>query len=166
MCAEGICRPCSNNCGWAWGACTNGPPAGSIALIFMLPEAECQQLIDNNAQCCIGHPFVQHVNAAVVFEQVQNARRRSFSVNLRYYLPGEGGIGLPIRGTNPCETNGAISFIVPRELMTDAGSPRSSRSCRRSVRNKSDRLIRAMRVAASRLHQRRSLFGLLPKNAE
>lgn len=97
-----------------------GVAAGSVALLSMLSEDECRRLIDGNAQRYVSHPSVQHVDSGVVRAQVIDARRRGYSVNLGYYLPGEGGIALPVRSTSPHEPDVAISFNVPLEAMTES----------------------------------------------
>jgi len=97
-----------------------GIAAGSVALLSMLPADEYKQLIEANAERYITHPSVQHVDAAVVLEQVREAQRRGYATNMGYYHPGDGGIGLPILSKSPREMNVAISCTLPLEMMTDA----------------------------------------------
>lgn len=121
VCAELISRS-SHPQTWMGigGRVPMGVAAGSVALLSMLPEAECRRLIDVNAQRYVGHPSVHSVNSLVVLEQVAQTRRRGYSVNPGFYLPGEGGIALPLRGRHPHEMDVAISFNVPLEAMTES----------------------------------------------
>ncbi|MER8548886.1 helix-turn-helix domain-containing protein [Mesorhizobium sp. M1169] len=96
-----------------------GVAAGSVALLSMLPSADYKQLIEANAERYITHPSVQHVDAAVVLAQVRDAQRRGYAINMGYYHPGEGGIGLPILSTSSYEMNVAISFTLALEMMTN-----------------------------------------------
>lgn len=96
-----------------------GVAAGSVALMSMMSEAECAQLLDANAARYLSHPSVQHVDRSIVEAQVRDARRRGYAVNMAYYLPGEGGLGLPVPGSSLYETNVAISFTAPLEMMTE-----------------------------------------------
>ncbi|KQY14026.1 IclR family transcriptional regulator [Rhizobium sp. Root482] len=96
-----------------------GIAAGSVALMSIMPEAECLQLLNANAARYLAHPSVQHVDRTIVESQIKDARQRGYAVNMAYYLPGEGGLGLPISGKNPYELNVAISFTAPLELMTE-----------------------------------------------
>lgn len=120
VCAEMISRS-SHPQTWMGigGRVPMGVAAGSVALLSMLPEVECRRLIDDNAQRYISHPSVQHVDSLVVLEQVNQARQRGYSVNLGFYLPGEGGIALPVRSRSPHEMDVAISFNVALEVMTE-----------------------------------------------
>ena len=81
-----------------------GVAAGSIALMSIMPEADCLALLETNAPRYLSHPSV--------------------AVNMAYYLPGEGGLGLPVRATNPYELNAAISFTAPLEMMTEDWLPK------------------------------------------
>lgn len=122
VCAEMISRWSQQQHIWIGigGRVPMGVAAGSVALLSMLPEGECQRLIEDNAQRYLGHPSVQHVDSHVVAAHVSDARRRGYSVNLGYYLPGEGGIALPVRSMSPHEPDVAISFNVPLEVMTES----------------------------------------------
>lgn len=101
-----------------------GVAAGSVALMSIMPEADCLALLEANAPRYLSHPSVQYVDKAVVMSQIEDARRRSFAVNMAYYLPGEGGLGLPVRATSPYELNAAISFTAPLEMMTEDWLPK------------------------------------------
>jgi DNA-binding IclR family transcriptional regulator len=101
-----------------------GVAAGSIALMSIMPEADCLALLETNAPRYLSHPSVQYVDKSVVISQIEDARRRGFAVNMAYYLPGEGGLGLPVRATNPYELNAAISFTAPLEMMTEDWLPK------------------------------------------
>lgn len=96
-----------------------GVAAGSVALMSLLSDGDRLQLLDANAQRYISHPSVRHVDRSIVTAQIEDAARRGYAVNMGYYLPGEGGLGLPIPGANPFEVNIAVSFTAPLEVMTD-----------------------------------------------
>ncbi|WP_119390282.1 IclR family transcriptional regulator [Taklimakanibacter lacteus] len=96
-----------------------GVAAGSLALMSLQSEADCLQLLDANAERYVSHPSVRPVDRSIVAAQIEDARRRGYAVNMGYYLPGEGGLGLPLPGANPFEVNIAISFTVPLEMMTE-----------------------------------------------
>lgn len=96
-----------------------GVAAGSVALMSLLSDSDRLQLLDANAQRYISHPSIRHVDRSVVVAQIEDARRRGYAVNMGYYLPGEGGLGLPVPGANPFEVNIAISFTAPLEVMTE-----------------------------------------------
>ena len=96
-----------------------GVAAGSIALLSILPEKTAVQIIEANAERYLRHPSQRYVDKMVVVEQVGEARQRGFALNMAYYLPGEGGLGLPIPRTEPSEVNVAVSFNAPLEMMSD-----------------------------------------------
>ncbi len=96
-----------------------GVAAGSVALMSLLSDNDRLQLLDANAQRYVSHPSVRHVDRSIVTAQIDEARHRGYAVNMGYYLPGEGGLGLPIRGANPFEVSIAISFTAPLEVMTE-----------------------------------------------
>ena len=100
-----------------------GVAAGSVALMSIMTEAERLQLLDANAERYLSHPSVQHVDRMVVEAQIRDARRRGYAVNMAYYLPGEGGLGLPVPGSSLHEMNVAISFTAPLEMMTEKWIP-------------------------------------------
>lgn len=109
-----------------------GVAAGSVALMSLLSDSDRLQLLDANAQRYISHPSVRHVDRSIVVVQIEDAGRRGYAVNMGYYLPGEGGLGLPIPGANPFEVNIAISFTAPLEVMTEewiGGSIAELKSC-------------------------------------
>jgi len=97
-----------------------GVAAGSVALMSIMAEADCAYLLETNANRYLSHPSVQYVDRSVVLGQVRDAQRRGFAVNMGYYLPGEGGLGLPIPSTSLYEVDVAISFNAPLEMMTEA----------------------------------------------
>ncbi len=101
-----------------------GVAAGSVALMSMMPEPDCLYLLETNAQRYLSHPSVQYVDQSIVLGQIHDAQRRGFAVNMGYYLPGEGGLGLPVPGSSLYEVNVAISFNAPLEMMTEAWLPR------------------------------------------
>jgi DNA-binding IclR family transcriptional regulator len=133
VCAEMVSRSTPQHFWFGVGGrVPMGVAAGSIALMSMLPEADCLRMIESNAARYVNHPSVQPVDSAVVSKQVDDTRRRGYAVNMGYYLLGEGGIGLPLRAASPFETDVAVSFNVPLEIMTDAWSEecvRRLRSC-------------------------------------
>lgn len=96
-----------------------GVAAGSVALMSLLSNNDRLQLLDANAQRYVSHPSVRHVDRLIVEAQIEDAGRQGYAVNMGYYLPGEGGLGLPIPGANPFEVNIAISFTAPLEVMTE-----------------------------------------------
>lgn len=121
VCVEIITRWTEQNHWMAVGGrLPMGVAAGSVALLSLLPEDECQRLVEMNAQRYVSYPSVQHVDRDVVEAQVADARSRGYAVNLGYYFPGEGGIAVPVRSVTPHEPNVAISFNVPLETMTES----------------------------------------------
>lgn len=96
-----------------------GVAAGSLALLSMLPEKTAVQIIEANAERYLRHPSQRYVDKMVVATHVGEARRRGYAVNMAYYLPGEGGLGLPVPRTDSSEVNVAISFNAPLEMMND-----------------------------------------------
>lgn len=121
VCAEMITRSSRQQL-WmgVGGRVPMGVAAGSLALLSLLPAADAQQIIEMNAHRYVQHPAVQHVDSIVVAAQAADARRRGYAVNLGYYFPGEGGLGLPIRASSMYEVDIAISFTAPLELMTES----------------------------------------------
>ncbi|WP_445503042.1 IclR family transcriptional regulator [Microvirga sp. G4-2] len=97
-----------------------GVAAGSIALMSIMPESDCLYLLETNAHRYLSHPSVQYVDKSIVLGQVRDAQRRGFAVNMGYYLPGEGGLGLPVPSSSLYEVDVAISFNAPLEMMTEA----------------------------------------------
>lgn len=101
-----------------------GVAAGSVALMSIMPEAECLSLLENNAPRYLSHPSVQYVDRSVVLAQITDARQRGFAVNMGYYLPGEGGLGLPVPRSGDYGVDIAISFTAPLEMMTQDWLPK------------------------------------------
>lgn len=119
VCAEMISRSTRRHFSMGVGArVPMGVAAGSVALLSMLPPETAAQIIEANADRYLNHPSLRHVDAAVVSEQVAAARQQGYSVNMGYYLPGEGGLGLPIPGRGRYQVDIAISFNAPVEMMT------------------------------------------------
>jgi DNA-binding IclR family transcriptional regulator len=100
-----------------------GIAAGSVALMSIMTEAERQQLLDANAGRYLSHPSVQHIDRTIVEAQIRDAQRLGYAVNMAFYLPGEGGLGLPVPGSSLYEVNVAISFTAPLEMMTEKWIP-------------------------------------------
>lgn len=96
-----------------------GVAAGSLALLSILPEKTAVQIIEANAERYLRHPSQRYVDQMVIAEQVGDARRRGYALNMAYYLPGEGGLGLPIPRSDSSEVNLAVSFNAPLEMMND-----------------------------------------------
>lgn len=121
VCAEMISRSSRRQFTMGIGArVPMGVAAGSLALLSMLPEKTAAQIIESNAERYINHPSIRHVDARVVAEQVALARTCGYAVNMGYYLPGEGGLGLPVPARGSYEVNLAVSFNAPLEMMTAA----------------------------------------------
>ncbi len=96
-----------------------GVAAGSLALLSILPEATAEQIIAANGERYISHPSLRHIDQEVIGAQVAAARQRGYAVNMGYYLPGEGGLGLPLPRREAHEVNAAVSFNAPLEMMND-----------------------------------------------
>lgn len=120
VCAEMVSRSTRRQFTMGVGArVPMGVAAGSLALLSMLSEENAAQIIAANAERYAMHPSLRHVDAEVVTELVADARHRGYAVNMGYYLPGEGGLGLPVPRRNRYEVNVAVSFNAPLELMND-----------------------------------------------
>ena len=96
-----------------------GIAAGSVALMATLPEAEREAILEANAERYCQYPAVRHVDVNVVRQQVDEALERGYAINMGYYLPGVGGLGLPLPTENPFRVNVAISFNIPLENMQE-----------------------------------------------
>jgi len=90
-----------------------------MALLSIMPEAAAAEIIRANAERYVSHPAVRPLDAELVTRQVAEARARGYAVNMGYYFPGEGGLGLPIRRRHHYEVDVAVSFSAPLELMTE-----------------------------------------------
>lgn len=88
-------------------------------LAFNAAEESVAQIIEANSERYATPPSLRDVDAGVVKKLVGEARCRGYSVNMGYYLPGEGGLGLPIPRRGHYEVNVAVSFNAPLELMND-----------------------------------------------
>lgn len=125
VCAEMVTRSPSRQFSMGVGGrVPMGVAAGSVALLSLLPEPEYLELLETNAPRYLSHPSVQYVDKAIVLSQVLDAQRRGYAVNMGYYLPGEGGLGLPIPRTGNYEADVAISFTAPLEMMTEDWLPK------------------------------------------
>lgn len=119
VCAEMISRSTRQHFTMGVGArVPMGIAAGSMALLSMLPPEHAIRIINGNSERYIRHPSLRHIDAEVIVEQVAAARLRGYSINMGYYLPGEGGLGLPIPARGAYDINMAISFNAPLELMS------------------------------------------------
>lgn len=96
-----------------------GIAAGSVALMATLPEGEREAILQANTERYTQYPAVRHVDVDVVKQQVNETLARGYAVNMGYYLPGVGGLGLPLPKPNPFRVNVAISFNIPLENMKD-----------------------------------------------
>lgn len=95
-----------------------GVAAGSLALLSMLPEAAAERIIQGNAERYLHYPSLRHVDADIIAKEVCAARQRGYAINIGYYLPGEGGLGLPLKAQTQADTDMAVSFNAPIEMMT------------------------------------------------
>lgn len=96
-----------------------GVAAGSLALLSILSEESAARIIAANAARYLRHPSLRPIDAGVIAHQVAEARWRGYAVNMGYYLPGQGGLGLPLRPSGPYEVDAAVSFNAPLEMMDD-----------------------------------------------
>lgn len=121
VCAEMVSRSSRRQFTMGVGArVPMGVAAGSLALMSMLAEDVAARIIEANADRYARHPALRRIGAAVIAEQVAEARVRGYAINMGYYLPGEGGLGLPVPRRGRYEVNVAVSFNAPIEMMTDA----------------------------------------------
>lgn len=119
VCAEMVSRSTRHHFTMGVGArVPMGVAAGSMALLSILPPDTSARIIDGNRERYARHPALRHIDADVIAAQVAAARRQGYAINMGYYLPGEGGLGLPIAARGDHETNMAISFNAPLEMMT------------------------------------------------
>ncbi len=96
-----------------------GIAAGSLALLSMLDKQTSEKIINDNAERYRQFPAIRYVDSSIIKEQVADAIKRGYAVNAGYYLPGEGGLGLPIPKQSAYGLNVAVSFNVPVEMMTE-----------------------------------------------
>lgn len=96
-----------------------GIAAGSMALLSIMPEDAVAEIIKANAERYAIHPALTAINAELIAEQVAQSRERGYAINMGYYLPGEGGLGLPIHRRHHYEVDVAVSFNAPIEMMTE-----------------------------------------------
>lgn len=120
VCAEMVSRSTRRQFTMGVGArVPMGVAAGSVALLSMLPEEKAAKIMQANLERYTTHPSLRYVDVDVVAGLVSEARRRGYAVNMGYYLPGEGGLGLPIPGRGHYEVDVAVSFNAPLEMMND-----------------------------------------------
>ncbi len=120
VCAEMVSRSTRRQFTMGVGArVPMGVGAGSLALMSLLPEAAVRHIIESNAERYLKHPSSHHVDGEVIMAQVVDAKRRGYAVNMGFYFPGQGGIGVPRPGRGPHEVNMAVSFNAPLEMMND-----------------------------------------------
>lgn len=120
VCAEMVSRSTRQQFTMGVGArVPMGVGAGSLALLSLLSDAAIQQIIEANKERYLRHPAVRHVDVDVISAQVIDATRRGYAVNMGFYFPGEGGIGVPRPSRAPAEVNMAVSFNAPLEVMSE-----------------------------------------------
>jgi len=120
LCAEIISRSPRSQFTMGVGArVPMGIAAGSMALLSIMPEEAVAEIIKANAERYASHPALRAIDAALIAEQVAQSRVRGYAINMGYYLPGEGGLGLPIRRRHHYEVDVAVSFNAPIEMMTE-----------------------------------------------
>jgi DNA-binding IclR family transcriptional regulator len=121
VCAEMVSRSTRRHFTMGVGArVPMGVAAGSMALLSLLPPEAAQRIIEGNANRYLQHPALRPIDAGIIAAEVAAARDTGFAVNMGYYLPGEGGIGLPVAANGPFDINMAISFNAPLEMMSAA----------------------------------------------
>jgi DNA-binding IclR family transcriptional regulator len=96
-----------------------GVAAGSLALLAMLPEDTAEEIMQANAARYLNTAALRELNKDIVAVKRKMAIARGFAINMGYYHPGEGGLGLPIRAKGHHDINVAVSFNAPLEMMTD-----------------------------------------------
>lgn len=120
ICAEIISRSPRQQFAMGVGArVPMGIAAGSVALLSMMSEADAGEILKANAERYERHPALRAIDSDFIGQQVAATRSRGYSINMGYYLPGEGGLGLPLKKNNHYEVDMAVSFNAPVELMTD-----------------------------------------------
>lgn len=121
ICAEIISRSPRQQFAMGVGArAPMGIGAGSVALLSILSELDAAEIIQSNTERYQKHPALRAVDASFIEQQVLAARQRGYSINMGFYAPGEGGLGLPLQKNTPYEVDAAVSFNAPVELMTEA----------------------------------------------
>lgn len=96
-----------------------GIAAGSLAILSTLPQQTQDEILTANAERYANYPALREVNVDVIRAAVDDAMKRGFAVNMGYYLPGVGGLGLPIRKEPSGIADLAVSFNAPVEMMTE-----------------------------------------------
>lgn len=120
LCAELVSRSVGRQLHMGVGArVPMGVAAGSLALLSILPEETALSIIEANATRYTNTPALHHVDKDVIISKRKLAIERGYAINMGYYLPGAGGLGLPIFAKDHHNINVAISFNAPLEMMTD-----------------------------------------------
>ena len=96
-----------------------GIAAGSLAILSTLPKKTQDEILAANAHRYANYPAVHEVDVDVIRDALEDAMRRGFAVNMGYYIPGLGGLGLPIRREPGGIADLAVSFNAPVEMMTE-----------------------------------------------
>ena len=92
-----------------------GVAAGSLALLSLMPDSVAEEIMEANATRYLKTPALRELNKDIVAEKRRAAIERGFAINMGYYLPGEGGIGLPVPAKSHRDINVAVSFNAPLE---------------------------------------------------
>lgn len=118
-CAEMVSRSTRHQFSMGVGArVPMGVGAGSLALLSLFPDDTVRQIVDSNADRYREHPSSRPVDSDVIFGQVADAKQLGYAVNMGFYFPGQGGIGLPRPARGSYEIDMAVSFNAPLEIMT------------------------------------------------
>lgn len=134
VCAEMVSRTSRQHFSMGIGArVPMGVAAGSLALLSILPEESAARIINANAERYISHPSLLHIDAQIVSQEVAAARQRGYAVNNGFYLPGSGGLGLPVRPRATYDSPVALSFNAPLELMTECWMDKTIAELRESI---------------------------------
>ena len=96
-----------------------GVAAGSLAIMSTLPRKTQEEILAANAERYATYPALRKADVNVIGAALEEAMARGFAVNMGYYLPGEGGLGLPIRKEPDGIADLAVSFNAPIEMMTE-----------------------------------------------
>lgn len=121
VCAEMISRSTRHQFTMGVGArVPMGVGAGSLALLSLLPDATVREIVTANVARYLHHPSARPVNSEVILGQVADARAHGYAVNMGFYFPGQGGVGLPYPSRRSYEVNMAVSFNAPLEMMTES----------------------------------------------
>lgn len=120
VCADMVSRSVGKQLSMGVGArVPMGIAAGSLALLSMLPDEAAEEIMQANAVRYLNTPALRELNKDIVADKRHLALTRGYAINMGFYLPGEGGLGLPIRAKGHNDINVAVSFNAPLELMSD-----------------------------------------------